>query len=501
MSESLEEAVRELERALSTGVTSFLDTPTVQLPTEQEAHGGGLGRSQTQEAPDACDARGASLFTVAIPNQTETDLETGLDLEAISPYADRLSPLGGALSQLGPSCEELLSADIQQQVTADEGIDSSLANSFVTARSTESSTDAAFTAFARERTHLAEYDITTSTEYGASNNVADHPAHLPTSRTLPLDPQARRPGSATAEPLRSTAQIFSGYDRHIGRLRGRALENELADLEADASERQHLERSELVGPSAPDSHLDILAIPRERHSRTAEQVPYAVQNMEAFRFNYDGIDGGESSDSDLDLNSRSISPLTISPEQPRQRPVSSRPRHQSTITRHSSTGTTTPSSRNSPISPSSPWFPIRASPELPRNPRHPDHLASLPRPLSPPPIYTPHLLYQEPSTLSLPLLTAQIRVLTTYLSEDPTPTQLTPISIALIYDSLSGPDAIRFCYFLRAWGYSTRVRVEPGNEYGFRGRIMLVLSTRDIPEDPWINWAYPLAGSRTQVPT
>lgn len=105
------------------------------------------------------------------------------------------------------------------------------------------------------------------------------------------------------------------------------------------------------------------------------------------------------------------------------------------------------------------------------------------------------------SAQSLGLITAQIQVLTAYLNPDPY-SQLTPDSLATLYGSLSVDDVIRFCYFLREWGYETSVRLEFGAGTGaVGGRVVLHHITRDRQGEVWTFWDYTLVGQHPRYET
>ena len=108
-----------------------------------------------------------------------------------------------------------------------------------------------------------------------------------------------------------------------------------------------------------------------------------------------------------------------------------------------------------------------------------------------------HLQPAPLSTQSLELITAQIDVLTAYLDPTAANPQLTPASIAQMYRTLSDEDAIRFCYFLREWGYWTNVRVIPGTRDGtVDGSVALSLILWDGQREQWAQWNYFLIDER-----
>lgn len=129
------------------------------------------------------------------------------------------------------------------------------------------------------------------------------------------------------------------------------------------------------------------------------------------------------------------------------------------------------------------------------------HQSFLPSPSVGSPVHGHQLQARPLSTQSLGLITSRILVLTAYLDPNPTSSQLSPNSIAELYDTLSVADAIRFCYFLREWGYRTSVRIEHGaGEGSVNGRVVLNLTTWDGQSGQWADWQYILLGQRPIQP-
>ena len=486
MSDSQEQAVRELARAMDTGTIEPLDVVTTTLSAGQETHDDAFV-ARLQQALSALDIRDEAPRLTAEAQSEEASSSAYADLE-LEEFLEMAFDVPGTDSEMDTLLDGLMDDYIRQP-------DSDLERTICAINASQQMADPAVISSSTNRApHNVRDGIEPPTVYATASFAADRPGSSdlprPNVQFAPRVPRTRPADAATAAIARGTAQERTEFDRQMRRTREQALDTEARDARTAALE--HLDRTIRGLPASADD-LEVAAANLTEMLSGVPEIPENTTNS-TFRERLSDldIDTEDHEDDEDDSGSSSSSDqwpqaLERSSSRYRTRPIPSR--HSSTASSELSIPLTAaadvllsppsppsiasstdddPAAVADPLQPHPPAPLPRSNilrthnlstPETPAtSARHSSEEAHLRRPQ--PHVDAPSL---HPSS-AIPLLNAMIRVL------ERMPAQLDQYEIALAYDTLCVAESVKFCYFLRSWGYDTSVRLVPGE-----GRVVLGL--------------------------
>ncbi|KAI9878741.1 MAG: hypothetical protein M1830_010647 [Pleopsidium flavum] len=476
MSDSREQAARELARAMGAGTIEPVQTTTTITRAEHAVPDEALV-SRLQQAVTAfgIEDEAPRLTVAAESEEASSSAQVDLELEELLSRAfdspDTDSEMDVLLDDWMNQARRRQDGDLEQLICA-------ITASRDMANSGGPPTNADILSSTRRASYTAGNAFeppTVSTAASVATELAES-SDRPVPQLEPVSEasHSRRPDAATDVVASGTFQGNMEFGRPMHQTRAQTLVMEATDARIAALEQ--LDRSNRV--LSASAHGVEVAVSRLRAMMSgALQEPGHVENS-MFRDRLSNIDIEAEDDYD-DAESVSSSEQWA---QALQR-ASIRDRAQAVSSRRSSTASSElsiplPAAADILLSPpSSPSLSSSTDDDCPAMLLNHLHLLPpiqnlrIPSPQESPPPPTSH-----PSH-SIPLLTAQISVL------DRLPTHMNQHEIAQTYDTLSVAESVQFCYFLRSWGYETSVRLVPG-------RRMVVLGLFVGEGNGWGNWEY-----------
>jgi len=299
MSDSQEQAVRELARAMDTGTIEPLDVVTTTLSAGQETHDDAFV-ARLQQALSALDIRDEAPRLTAEAQSEEASSSAYADLE-LEEFLEMAFDVPGTDSEMDTLLDGLMDDYIRQP-------DSDLERTICAINASQQMADPAVISSSTNRApHNVRDGIEPPTVYATASFAADRPGSSdlprPNVQFAPRVPRTRPADAATAAIARGTAQERTEFDRQMRRTREQALDTEARDARTAALE--HLDRTIRGLPASADD-LEVAAANLTEMLSGVPEIPENTTNS-TFRERLSDLDIDTEDDEDDEDDSGSSS--------------------------------------------------------------------------------------------------------------------------------------------------------------------------------------------------